>query len=244
MRIAALYDIHGNLPALDAAIAAVRGNGVDLIVVGGDVFPGPLSIEALDRLLRVDVPCRFIRGNGDRAVLESWRGEESVGIPAYVRPSLRWLADHLAREHARVLEEWPTTLTIDVDGLGRVLFVHATPRNDTDIVTRRTPIEILHEHFGDVDADLIVCGHSHMQFDLRVGNKRIVNAGSVGMPFGESGAHWLLLTDDVAVQRTMYDLDAAAARIRESSHPDAEEFAARYVLARPTEDEMLKLYSR
>src|SRR5690348_7018230 len=115
MRIAALYDIHGNLPALDAAIADVGRHGVDLIVVGGDVFPGPLSIEALDRLLRLDIPCQFIRGNGDRAVLESWRGEETIGIPAHVRPSLRWLAERLDCEHAQLLQQWPPALTIDVD---------------------------------------------------------------------------------------------------------------------------------
>ena len=143
-----------------------------------------------------------------------------------------------------IFPHWPPALTIDLDGLGRVLFVHATPRNDTDIVTRRTPIDLLQQHFDAVDADLVVCGHTHMQFNLRVGSKRIVNAGSVGMPFGEPGAHWLLLAEDVALQRTTYDLDAAAARIRESGYPDAAEFAKRYVLAPPSEEEVLALYSR
>jgi len=244
MRIAALYDIHGNLPALDAAIAAARADGVDRIVVGGDVFPGPLSIEALERLLDLDIPCQFIRGNGDRAVLETWQGKEPAGIPAQVRPTLRWHAGQLDAAHANLMEQWPPTLPVDIQGFGKVLFVHATPRNDTDIVTRRTAIDGLRAHFSAVDADLIVCGHTHMQFDLRVDDKRIVNAGSVGMPFGEPAAHWLLLSHEITLRRTPYNLEAAAALIRESSYPDAEEFAVRYVLAPPSEEEMLNLYSR
>jgi putative phosphoesterase len=244
MRVAALYDIHGNLPALEAVLADVRAIGVDLVVVGGDIFPGPLSTEVLDRLVDVDIRCQFIRGNGDRAVLETWRGEESPTLPTSVLPSLRWLASRLGTARAELLAQWPPTLTLDIEEIGKVVFVHATPRNDTDIVTRRTRLDRLHEHFAGIDADVVVCGHTHMQFDLRVGHTRIVNAGSVGMPFGERGAYWLLLDGGVALRRTSFDFDAAAARICATDYPQADEFAARYILAPPTEEEMLTLYSR
>jgi len=244
MRIAALYDIHGNLPALDAVLAEVRAKAVDHIVVGGDIFPGPLSIEVLDRLVALDIPCQFIRGNGDRAVLETWRGAEPTAVPTSVLPALRWLAARLDTKRAKLLAQWPANAALEIDGIGRVLFVHATVRNDTDIVTRRTSADRLHEHFAGVDADVIVCGHTHMQFDLQVGPARVVNAGSVGMPFGERGAYWLLLDSAVSPQHTLYDFEPAAARIRASGYPQADEFATRYVLGPPTEEEMLTVYDR
>src|SRR5512147_299949 len=74
VRVAALYDIHGNLDALEAVLGELRRNGAGLVVIGGDIFPGPLATEALDRLLELDIPCRWIMGNGDRAVLDERRG--------------------------------------------------------------------------------------------------------------------------------------------------------------------------
>jgi hypothetical protein len=83
-----------------------------------------------------------------------------------------------------------------------------------------------------------------MQFDRRIGNVRVVNAGSVGMPFGKPGAYWLLLGPDVQLRQTRYDFAKAAARIRETSYPEADEFAARYILQPPSESEMLDLFAK
>jgi len=91
---------------------------------------------------------------------------------------------------------------------------------------------------------MVVCGHTHMQFDRRVDDVRIVNAGSVGMPFGEAGAYWLLLGLNAELLRTEYDLADASARIRATEYPQAEEFAAHNVLDPPSEDEMLEIFSR
>ena len=71
-----------------------------------------------------------------------------------------------------------------------------------------------------------------------------MNAGSVGMPFGEPGAYWLLLGPRIEARHTLYDLDSAAERIRETSYPDAARFATRHVLNPPSEQEMLDLFSR
>jgi diadenosine tetraphosphatase ApaH/serine/threonine PP2A family protein phosphatase len=98
--------------------------------------------------------------------------------------------------------------------------------------------------FEGVTAPLVVCGHTHMQFDRSIGDVRVVNAGSVGMPFGDPGAYWLLLGPNVQFRRTAYDLTTAADRIRATDYPGADEFAARNVLSPPLERDMLELYAR
>jgi putative phosphoesterase len=245
MRVAAIYDIHGNLPALAAVLEEVRRAGADHVVVGGDVLPGPMPLETLDCLLDVDdVPVQFIRGNGDRAVLEEMAGVATSSLPEPVREVVRWAARQLHAEHARQLASWPKTLRLEIPGLGKVLFCHATPRNDTEIFTRLTPVERLLPVFAGLDVALVVCGHTHMQFDRRIGSLRVVNAGSVGMPYGEPGAYWLLLGPDVQLQHTPYDLAAAAERIRGTSYPQAREFAAQSVLHPRSESEVLAAFAK
>jgi putative phosphoesterase len=244
MRIAALYDIHGNLPALDAVLREVRQSGVDEIVVGGDVLPGPMPRETIACLRQLDIPTRFIQGNGDRETLLWKRGAETAAIPEPFKETMRWVARQIEAEDERLIEAWPPTLRVEVAGLGSVFFCHATPRNDVDVFTRRTPDDQLIPLFDALDAAIVVCGHTHMQFDRTVGRTRIVNAGSVGMPFQEAGAYWLLLGPDVQLRRTAYDLADAAARIRATAYPQAEDFAARNVLQPPAEEAMLEAFSR
>jgi putative phosphoesterase len=244
MRVAAIYDIHGNLPALEAVIQDLRRAEVGHVVVGGDVFPGPMSRECLAVLLGLEIPVRFIRGNGDRVVLAEMEGAETGEVPELYRESVRWVARQLQPEYQALLSNWPPTLRMEIQGLGEVLFCHATPRNDTEIFTRLTPEENLLPVFEGHDAAVIVCGHTHMQFDRGIGGIRVLNAGSVGMPFGEPGAYWLLLGPDVQLRRTPYDLEKAAERIQETEYPKAEEFAARYVLQPPSEEEMLSAFAQ
>jgi len=243
MRVAAIYDIHGNLPALEAVLHDIRAAAVDLIVVGGDVLPGPMPVEALGCLLDVDIPMQLIRGNGDRMVLASMRDPESPEVPAPVRDIIGWNAEQLRPEHERLIAAWPETLRVEIPGLGPVLFCHATPRNDTEVFTRLTSEDRLLAVFQGLDP-LVVCGHTHMQFDRTIGGARVVNAGSVGMPFEEPGAYWLLLGPDVELRRTSYDLERAAERIRATSYPQAEDFAARNVLQPPSAAETLALLSK
>jgi putative phosphoesterase len=242
-RIAAIYDIHGNLPALEAVIADVRRAEVDRLVIGGDVLPGPMPRETLSYLLDLDLPTQFIRGNGDRVVLEQIAGRESVEVPEPFREGIRWNARQLAPEHERLIAGWPETLCVNVNGLGEVLFCHATPRNDTDVFTRLTPEDSLIPIFEEAHVPTVICGHTHMQFDRTIGNVRVVNAGSVGMPFGNPGAYWLLLGPDVELRHTNYDLSEAAARILATSYPQARDFATRNVLQPPTETAMLEAFA-
>jgi putative phosphoesterase len=244
MRVAAIYDIHGNLPALEAVIDEIRQSRVDQIVVGGDVVPGPMPRESILRLLELDLPVKFIHGNGDRVVLAQMKGAESSEVPGQFREVIRWNAEQLRIEHESLIKSWPKTLQIEIPGLGKVLFCHATPRDDNEVFTRLTPKNRLLEVFERVNADLIVCGHTHMQFDLTIGKVRVVNAGSVGMPFGKPGAYWLLLGPTVGLRHTPYDLATAAARIRQTGYPQAENFAARHVLQPPSEQEMLEAFGK
>ena len=120
---------------------------------------------------------------------------------------------------------------MEVSGVGKVLFCHATPKNPNDVLTRLSPEDRLVSIFAESDADVVVCGHTHMQFDRAIGRLRVVNAGSVGMPFGDPGAYpRLLLGPEVEFHRTEYDLEIAASRIRQTHYPEAEEFASQNVL--------------
>jgi putative phosphoesterase len=237
VRIAALYDIHGNLPALEAVLRDVETSGVDRIVVGGDVLPGPMPSECLARLMNLDLLVQFIRGNGDREVIAP-----TGAVPEPYRESVRWNAEQLRPEDAERLARWPLTTRLNADDFGEVLFCHATPRNDTEIFTRLTPDEPLLGIFGGLGVSIAVCGHTHMQFDRTIGGVRVINAGSVGMPFGDPGAYWLMLGPGVQLRRTSYDLADAAQRIRSTGYPKADEFAARNVLQPPTEKEMLDAF--
>lgn len=239
LRLAALYDIHGNLPALEAVLRELRAARIEHVVVGGDVLPGPMPVECLDALSSLDVQTTFIRGNGEVAVLAERDGRDS-GVPPQYRPGIQWVAGELTAAQARALAAWPSTARV-----GETLFCHATPRNETDIFVHTTPEEALRPIFATAGAATVVCGHTHMPFDRRVGDVRVVNAGSVGMPFGPPGACWLLLDDDgLHLRRTEYDVQAAAERIRATRYPGAAGFAAQYVIQRPAEAQMLELYRR
>ena len=242
MRVAAIYDIHGNLPALDAVLAEIRQAGVDRIVVGGDVLPGPMPRETITRLLDLDVPTQFIQGNGDREVL-SWRRGQETKVPEQYREVMRWVAQQLLPSDEQLIASWPLTLRLEIRGLGDVLFCHATPRNDTEIFTRLTSEDRLLPVFAALDVRVVVCGHTHMQFDRTIGDIRVVNAGSVGMPFQAPGAYWLSIGPDIQLRHTPYDLAKAAERIRHTQYPLAEDFAANNILQPPREEDMLKQFS-
>jgi diadenosine tetraphosphatase ApaH/serine/threonine PP2A family protein phosphatase len=224
-------------------IQEARREGVDQIVIGGDVLPGPMPRETLAYLQALDLPVRFIRGNGESAVLAERAGIEP-GIPEQAREAVRWVASQLNPGHEEFLRDWPATLRLEIDGIGEVLFCHATPRSDTEIFTRLTPEDQLLPIFEGAGVPVVVCGHTHMRFDRKIGGVRVVNAGSVGMPFGEPGADWLLLGPGIEPRHTSYDLDGAAGRIGNTGYPQAREFAVQYILNPPSEEKMLEVFGR
>jgi len=217
MRVAALYDIHGNLPALDAVLAEVRRERVDLIVIGGDVVVGgedSTSAEAVRRVLSLDIPTRYISGNCERVVLAQVAGGDISEVPAGFHDAIRRAAAQMDARCFDAIFSWPAMCEVTVDGLGAVFFCHATARNDREFFEAATPDADVAPMFESVTAPFVVCGHTHIQFDRTVGKHRIVNAGSVGMPFAPPpGAHWLLIGGSagaIEFRQTSYDSSSGA----------------------------------
>jgi predicted phosphodiesterase len=240
-RVAALYDVHGNLPALEAVLAEVERSGADLVVVGGDVAIGPMPRECVERLRALGDRALFVRGNGDREIASvPDDGDDDVWAAR-----TRWSAGRLDDEELEFLAGLPETQSLRVRGLGRVLFCHGSPRDDEEIVTALTAEERLAPMLRGVVEPTVVCGHTHVQFDRVVDETRVVNAGSVGMPYEvRPGAYWALLDGEVELRRTGYDLDAAAAAVRASGFPDADELADQNVLTTPGPTEASEHFER
>ena len=235
MRVAALYDIHGNADALEAVLAEVEAAAPELVVVGGDVAAGPLPGETLDRLARLGDRVRWVMGNADRELVSAYDGgvrPEDCEDP--IERLDAWVAQRLSREHRDLLASFEPVVRADVDGLGPVLFCHGSPRSDNEIITALSPPERLAPMFEGVAEDTVVCGHTHHQFDRAECGKRVLNAGSVGMPYeDEPAAYWLWLGPDAELRRTDYDVGAAAARMRASGLPDLDELMLRESLIVP-----------
>jgi putative phosphoesterase len=210
VKVAALYDVHAMPHALEAALRAAESERVDLVLFGGDLIGGPFPRRALE--LARSVEARFVRGNIERAP-EPW-DEEQLNAD-----DLRWLA------------ELPVTLPLD-----GVLYCHATPLDDTAITTVFTPDELLQERFAGYDERVVVIGHTHHQFDRTVEGARVVNAGSVGMPYEDRiAAFWAVVDEGQASFRaTPFDVERAAAEIRASGWPGAGAFVAENLLAAPS----------
>lgn len=237
--VAALYDIHANLPALDAVLADVERAGAVVVVIGGDIAFGPMPAATLDRLAALDRPggrVRFVRGNTDRLVAdayESWgAGRLPRGDGPTPLPPPAWAAKRLEPVHRELLARLEPTVTLDVAGLGEVLFCHATPRSDEELITLHTPDGRIAAALAGCSQALVVAGHTHVQFDRVAGGRRLVNAGSVGMPYEDApGAYWALLHDGaVSLRRSEYDHEAAAASILATGYPEAEELARESLL--------------
>jgi predicted phosphodiesterase len=214
VKVAALYDVHGNLPALEAVLADPRCAAADAVVCGGDLVVGPYPAECLDALETLGARVHFITGNCDREAVETPEGGE-LGAAA------RWSNERLGPERVARAAAWPLTVELDVRGLGRVLFCHATPSSDLPILTRVTPEADVARELGEVTADVVVCGHTHVQYDRRVGSVRLVNAGSVGMPYeGSPDARWALLGEDgLELVTTPYNAEAALETLERAGFP-------------------------
>lgn len=215
-RVAALYDIHANLPALDAVLVDVDGADVEVIVIGGDVVWGPWPRQTIERLLALDADVRFLMGNADRDVFDRMEGTW--------KSSNDWCADQLSGAHLSFLREQPPTLSID-----GVLYCHGSPRSDEEAITTATTDERIREAFEGVVDGVVVFGHTHAQFERQVGEWLLVNPGSVGNPFGPPAAYWAVIDPHVELRFTSYDVDAAAEAIRATGFPHAQMHATQLV---------------
>ena len=117
MRVACLYDVHANLPALEAVLADVREARADRVVFGGDVLPGPMPRECLDLMDSLDIPAEFIIGNGDRETAAAASGTMSAVIPEFFRDAMRWNAAQLTPRDFEVIGAWPLTIQMAIECL-------------------------------------------------------------------------------------------------------------------------------
>jgi predicted phosphodiesterase len=236
MRVAALYDVHGNLAALDAVLADPRCRAAETIVSGGDLVAGPLPEACLDRL-EADGRVQFLRGNGDRETVAPPDDGPLAEIGA-------WAAARLGPDRLARVAGWPATVELDLPGLGGVVFCHATPRSDSEILTSVTPEADAAAALASTSADVVVCGHTHVQYDRRIGATRIVNAGSVGMPYeGTPDARWAILDDaGLTLVATPYGAEAAFAALAETGFPLVDEWFGGVVRGEVTAEEATAVF--
>ena len=212
VKILALYDIHGNPDALEAVLNDPRAAEPDAVVVGGDAVPGAFCAAVLDCLEGLEVPVHWVRGNGEREVTAAIDGappapgDNAAEMAAFT-------AGELGADRAGPLAGLPLTVTVD-----GVLFCHASPRRDDELLTRISPPERWSEALAGVQARLVVAGHTHQQDDRLVDGVRFINAGSVGLPYeGDGDARWLWIADGVPELRTTpYDAPAAGRRMQDA----------------------------
>lgn len=247
IRVAAIYDIHGNLPALEAVLREIDRTDVDLIVVGGDVASGPMPRQTIERLMELGDRATFVRGNADRELIAHFDG--SLSTPAgeadiwFVRDG--WAASQITKHQRDFLAGFLETAVLEIEGLGSVLFCHGSPRSDEEIITAETSEHRLRDAIAGVEQRVIVCGHTHMQFDRSGDDFRILNAGSVGMPYeGRPGAYWSLLGPDISLQRTDYDFQAATEQISETGFPDVDDLVQGLFLEPPSRDEATQVFEQ
>ena len=241
MRIAVISDVHANLPALRAALADIKAAAPDAIVSCGDLAAGPLPGPDIGLLRGLDIPVHCVRGNADRGMVEAFDGTSD---PAATHEDDVWAGTQLTRDERDYLATFAATLSFDVDDLGPVLFCHATPRSDEEIILATSSQRHLDAALAGVREHTVICGHTHMQFDRQAGRYRLVNAGSVGMPYGQPGAYWALLGPGVSLRFTRYDLQAAASEIRRTSRWHKADSFARQVLQPPSADDALAFFQR
>lgn len=222
-RVAVLSDVHANVPALEAVLAEVAGRGVDLVVFCGDLTWGPEPDRTVEIVTGLGERARFVRGHGERVVVDLVRGNLSAE-----REREYWMMARHSPGSLRFVAELPFSVVVEVTGLGPVRFCHGSPRSDTELVTPGTPAERIAALTAGIDEPTLVTGHTHLQFDRTVAGRRSVGPGSVGLPFhdGEPGnAQWALLGPDVALRQTRYDVNLAVSRATRAGDPGASTIA-------------------
>jgi predicted phosphodiesterase len=212
------------------AVLAEAGDAT--LVFGGDLAAGPVPAQTLDRIMELDA--LVIRGNADRELLSDEIPSGGLGG--------EWVVSQLEDRHREFIAGLPETVEVDVAGVGRVFFCHGSPRSDEEMILRTTSDERLRDMLRDVKADVVVCGHTHMQFDRVVDGIRVVNAGSVGLAYGGPGAHWLALGPDVEHRRTDSDNESFADRVAGGGGARAPRVAQENNRPYTTEEEALAFF--
>lgn len=242
--LAVLADIHGNSLALEATLADLdKVGGADYLLVLGDlVVFGPDPGGVLTLLKKY--PSAFhVRGNTDRYLVE----KKYPGTPgdhtwqSQVLASFPWTATQLGPDGLHFLAGLPACQILSLDSSHTIMAVHASPRSDEENIRPETPDTELAEMLDGFNSfNLLLCGHTHVPVDRMVEGRRIINVGSVGLPFdGDPRASYALIYSQpngqyhVEFRRVAYDVDAVIKQLTTVAHPTADVSAYNLRFARP-----------
>ncbi|HEU0304182.1 MAG TPA: metallophosphoesterase family protein [Gaiellaceae bacterium] len=214
-RVAIIGDVHGNAVALAAVLEELRRDPPDLVVVNGDLSWGAEPEATLALADELD-GALFVRGNAESALLAA--ATSGTGT---------WMLERHPPARLAQIEGFAGAVNVEVDGLGRVFVCHGSPRGDQELVTQETPDERMRALLEGVEADVLVTAHVHLQFARSVLGITSANAGSVGLPYGDTpAAYWAELGPEIRLRRTPYDVAKAVRHTHASSIPSAHSIAA------------------
>jgi len=226
VKLAVLGDVHGNVAALEAALADAKKHKPDRYVVTGDlVMNGPRPAEVIDRLHKLDAAgAVVVQGNTDVAVADfdfaaAFPGLETV--PSSQRAAAEWAHEKLSDDQLDYLRHLPSERRLWNDDT-MVLVCHGSPGSQTNGLPADLDPSVTVERVTRTDARVIVCGHTHVADVRELGRRLIVNPGSCGYAFdGTPTANWALLTLDgdgepsAELFRPSYDAQTAADEVSE-----------------------------
>ncbi len=210
MRIGVIADIHGNLVALEATLAALAGERLDRLICLGDVATlGPRPTATLARLR--DFGCPIVMGNTDAWLLAAPHPDREPPLGELTA----WAVAQLSDADRAFIGAFPPTLTVPLDGAATLLCCHGSPRSYDEVIAATTPADALDAMLaGHAAAALIVGGHTHVQLVRRHEERLIVNIGSVGLPGVGPGTPDLPVNRGVAwAEYGILDLDAGRVSI-------------------------------
>ena len=242
MRVAVVTDIHGNLGAFFAVLADLRSQGPDQVIFGGDAaLFGAHALECWQRVLELGWP--LVQGNTDRYLanpvpaLRAMR-QTSPAAADHLERNLAWARARLGERLIDQMASMRTVVSVPSPA-GSLVVVHATPGNDEAGVYPDASDELLDARLGAVDAQVLVCGHTHRAFVRHVGHLLVVNCGSVGRTYdGQPGQGTYAMLDDASgrwsaeLRRVAYDERAAHREARARGVPLSEPFLESLLTAR------------
>jgi putative phosphoesterase len=185
-KIGLIADIHGNLVALDAVLAALAAERIDQIVCLGDVAVlGPEPDGVIARLREIDCPC--VVGNTDAWLLADPAGGGPASTSSVGAELTRWCADRVAGADRAYLRTFQPKIGISLDNGLRLLCCHGSPRSYDEVIMATTPTAELEEMLAGHHASIVAGGHTHVQLLRRLGQGWVINPGSVGLPGASPG---------------------------------------------------------
>lgn len=247
MRIACLFDIHGNLPALNSVLSELSHLNIDKIIIGGDIVSGPMPKKTMEALFQINDRIVWIGGNGDDDVLNIISNKPfNKNLSEHGRIVSDWVANQLGTEYEKFLKDLPIKYNLYMPEYGQICFCHATPKSKEEIFTPATDEINIMKLFENLEYNTIICGHTHIQFDLIINSIRILNAGSVGMPFGgHQGADWILMTPErIIFKNTQYDYLKAKEILMKTEYPNIESFVEQNITHSHNEIQMIEFLEK